>query len=171
MKEPKTYTLHPNWKDQFTRYMIGFALLPVFGVGFLVLHSARKHLRETSYIISDENITLHEQDESISFDLVNIDQVRVVQARLEEKLNIGRIQLQAKTGTYELRGIENPERMERILRVAIATEKDRLRQKAKAKGNFPDLNAGSVDKVNTLVGLWQQGLIDDEEYERERKKI
>lgn len=171
MNQKKTYTLHPDWKDKFGRYLLGYALVPVFGLGLLIIRNVRKQQRETKYVISDDSITFYEPEENVSVNLVNIEQINVSQTNLERKFSIGRIQLEANGKNYELQGIENPVRIEEILRAAIATEKDRQRQKAKVKGSFPDLNAGSVDKVNTLVGLWQQGLIDDEEYERERKKI
>ncbi|MEX0779162.1 MAG: PH domain-containing protein [Balneolales bacterium] len=171
MNQQKNITLHPDWKDQFVRYLIGAALVPVFGIGLLIISSARNRLKETSYVISDNEITLNEQDESTSINLANIKKVRANQSSLGKRFNIGRIQLEGNEQNYELRGIENPKRIEKILLIAVETEKDRVRQKAKVKGDFPELNAGSVDKVNTLVGLWQQGLINDEEYDRERKRI
>lgn len=171
MDQKKTYTFQPDWKDEFTKYMAGYALVPVFGIGIIVIRGLRKRQEKISYVISDNDITLKKKDESIIVNLGSIEEIKVEQTWLEQKFEIGRVLLEANGRIYVLRGIENPSRIEKILLIAIATENDRIRQKEKVKGDFPDLSAGSVDKVNTLVGLWQQGLIDDEEFERERKKI
>ncbi|MEX0928027.1 MAG: PH domain-containing protein [Balneolales bacterium] len=171
MKQQKTYTLRPDWKDQFPFYMLGLALAPVFGTGLLIIYFLKQRQDAIRYIIRDDEITLNEGKRSVRVTLAGVDQVTAHQSRLEKRFGIGRLHLQAEGRGYELRGIARPERIRDLLLVAIETEKARLRQKEKVKGEFPELSAGSVDKVNTLVGLWQQGLIDDEEYERERNKI
>ncbi|MEX0684706.1 MAG: hypothetical protein WD267_08980 [Balneolales bacterium] len=167
----KSYTLQPDWKDQLPQYLVAGFLVPFFGLGLLMMYTLRKRQNKMNYVITDNDITINNSEGRKVVTLADIEEVEILQSWLEGKFNIGRVWLQTTDNGYELRGIQNPGQLEDILRIAMVNEKNRLRQQAKVKGDFPDLSAGSVDKVNTLIGLWQQGLINDEEYERERKKI
>jgi hypothetical protein len=55
-----------------------------------------------------------------------------------------------------------------ILKAAEA-ERYRVEQQAKNKREQPQTSPGSLDKLDYLTGLWQQGLLSNEDFKREKK--
>ena len=74
--------------------------------------------------------------------------------------------------SYLLLGQENPEQLQSIIKKASDVARILAQEQSKARFSRGDAEAfspGSLDKLDTLTGLWQQGLISEEDYERERR--
>ena len=68
-----------------------------------------------------------------------------------------------------LRGIENPFNLKGMLDKAISAEKKRQQEKKRTEPREPDHDPGTMERMDYLTGLWQQGLVSDEDYEKERE--
>jgi hypothetical protein len=86
-------------------------------------------------------------------------------------LNIGDIHLKANVTELVLTGIENPTSLLEKIDTAIAYQKEQLKANKKITAREPTHDPGTLEKLDYLTGLWQQGLINDEDYDSERKKF
>jgi hypothetical protein len=166
---PKAVTLKPSWKNYFLKYLLSILLIPLFGIGFVVLYWVYKKHNEYSYRVTDTQITSRDEKYQQNIDLVNIEKVEIQQNWLQKKLRVGDLILHASTSSMAVYGMTKPEELKSLLESAIATEKQRNKQKEKSKPKEPKHNPGSMDRMDYLTGLWQQGLVSDEDYEKERK--
>jgi len=165
----KTISLSPSWKNHILGYTISILLVPVFGIGLLSLYWIRKQQQKHAYEFSDTQITSRDDKYQRNIDLANIDRAELHQSWLQKKMGVGNITLHTSATTMTLLGMENPSNIKQVLEKAIYAEKERQKQKAKTKPKEPEHNPGSMDKMDYLTGLWQQGLVSDEDYQKERK--
>ncbi|MDX1587139.1 MAG: PH domain-containing protein [Balneolaceae bacterium] len=168
-KNQKSIRIDPSWKYHFWGYLLSVLAIPLFGIGLIALYFTRKKHQSRHYIFTDTQISSKGPRIQRNIDLVNIEDVRIEQNWTMRKLGIGDLILQTSASEMMVRGVENPERLKQILEKAIQAEKFRQKEKEKTKPREPEYDPGSMDKMNYLTGLWQQGLISEEDYEKERK--
>ena len=166
---PKITTLAPDWKYFFFSYLFSVLAIPLAGIGLIALYFVRKKHKSIRYEFSDEQISSLDSRYRRNIDLVNIEHVETKQSWLHQKFGIGTIVINTSASEMELVGMENPESLKTILEKAIQAQKDLLKQKERNKPREPEFDPGSMDKMEYLTGLWQQGLISDEDFEKERK--
>lgn len=165
----KTISLEPSWKNHIIGYAVSILLIPVFGIGFIGLYWVRKRQTRVSYLASDTKITSRDSKYQRNVDLVNIENVHIQQSWIQRKMDVGDIQLSTSALSITLFGMEHPHNLKILLEKAIAAEKQRHQQKEQTKVREPEYEPGTMDRMDYLTGLWQQGLVSDEDYEKERK--
>ncbi|MDZ7715649.1 MAG: PH domain-containing protein [Balneolaceae bacterium] len=165
----KSTTLSPDWKYFFFSYFFSVLAIPLAGIGFIALYFVRKKHKSITYEFSDKQISSLDTKYRRNIDLVNIEKVSVRQNWLNKKFGIGTIVLQTSASEMELLGIENPGKIKTILEQAIHAQKEALKKQKENKPREPEFEPGSMDKMEYLTGLWQQGLISEEDFEKERK--
>ncbi len=166
----KILTLTPSWKNYFWGYFFGFLLLPVL-VGIIILWLTNKNRKSLCFEISNTSIAVIQDSEKQKLYLVDILSTSVEQSKLQSLFNIGDIHLQANVSTLVLTGIEEPKVFLDKIDTAIAYQKEQLKASEKVTAREPTHDPGTLDKLDYLTGLWQQGLITDEDYDSERKKF
>lgn len=166
----KTITLTPSWKNYFWGYFFGFLLLPVL-VGIIILWSTNKRRKNLRFEISDNSIAVIQGSDKQELSLVDILSTSVEQSKLQSLFNIGDIHLQANVSEMVLTGIKDPSILLDKIDTAIAYQKEQLKASKKVKPREPSHDPGTLDKMDYLTGLWQQGLISDEDYDKERKNF
>ncbi|HMB41897.1 MAG TPA: PH domain-containing protein [Balneolaceae bacterium] len=168
----KLTLLHPAKATYFWWYLLGIVLVPFLGLGLILLYVKHKELRSTVYKISDHEIEAITPVYSEKTDLASITDASVSQRWIDKQFSIGTIQLQTHSKTTELRGIKNPQQIADIILQAAEAERLLIREKQKTKAAKEEPEAaGSIDRLEYLTGLWQQGLITNEEFKRERKNM
>ncbi len=167
--QSKTISLEPSWKNHILGYSISVLLIPVFGIGLIGLYLVRKRQKKFSYTFSDTQISSRDQKYQRNVDLFNIDEVEIEQNWLQKKMGVGNLTLSTSASEMTLLGMENPANLKNLLEKAINAEKQRHQQKEKTKPKDPDYDPGTMDKMDYLTGLWQQGLVSDEDFDKERK--
>lgn len=165
----KVIILGISWKNHFVGYALSVLLIPLFGIGLLGLYWVYKRQKRTTYRVSDTQITSRDSQYQRNIDLVNIDKVEVQQNWLQEKLNVGDLKLHTSATSMTLYGMENPYNLKGLLDRAIAEQKRLQEQQKQTKVSEPDAKPGTKDRMDYLTGLWQQGLVSNEEFEKERK--
>ncbi len=142
---------------------------------FLALISAfldNRRLRREKYLISDHSIQIqtHRDDSTIS--LVNITAVKGIPYLLLRYKKLGVIEITANGRQYTLRGVEDASSTAAIIwQAAEAAVARQNEQNRPAYFQPPTHAAGTLEQMNDLVGLWQQGMISDEEYQRETNRL
>lgn len=165
----KTFTLNPSWKNHIIGYAISVLLIPVFGIGFLALYWVYKRQKKHSYLVSDTQISSRDQKYQRNIDLVSIENVEIQQSWLQQKMNVGKVILHTSASSMSLLGMKNPANLKNLLEKAIQAEKQRHQQKQQTQPKEPTHDPGTMDRMDYLTGLWQQGLVSDEDYNEERK--
>jgi hypothetical protein len=167
----ESITLQPSWKYFFFSYLLSIVTIPVAGLGLIALYFVRRSHQAYRYIISNFRITAIDKKYEHNVDLVDIDSIELHQSWLHRMLNIGTLLLYTSASNMKIRGILHPEKYKNILERAIQAQI--TRQKEQPKPTLQDSNdhPGTSGQINYLTGLWQQGLISNSDYEKERKHI
>jgi|AntRauTorcE11898_2_1112593.scaffolds.fasta_scaffold08041_5 hypothetical protein len=164
-----TFNLTPSWKQFFWGYVLSILFIPVFGIGLILLYFIRKKHQQMRYEISDNRISRFDAKYKHNVDLVGIKDVSVQRSWLQQKLGIGDLILNTSASKMVLAGLDEPEQLKDILEKAIKSEIKQHEEHQKTKAREPQYQPGSMEKMDYLTGLWQQGLISDADYQKERK--
>jgi hypothetical protein len=169
MTNNKSISLHPDWRGWFFSYLIGVITIPLLGLGLWILWRTHRNRTSFLYTIYDTKITVADRHYSQTFDLANIEDVFVTQRLIDKILGVGTVYLTTNASDMILFGVTNPVPFTNTLKTAIALEKKRTQETDKLETKAPKYAPGSLDKLDYLAGLWQQGLISDEDYKKEKK--
>lgn len=164
----KMTKLQPSGKYHFWWYVIGVLLTPIL-VGFYILYKKINELSATHYEITDQTITAVSTSYTETVDIANINEVRIHQRWIDKHFGIGNLQLITNTRKVDLIGLENPKNLSDMILKAAEAERYRIEQQTKTEKKQPQTSPGSLDKLDYLTGLWQQGLISNEEFKQEKK--
>lgn len=166
----KSIILTPSRKNYFWGYLIGVLLIPLL-IGIVVIWFINRKRNSIQYQITDTSVSKVTKEDKTQLELINILETSVSQTGLQKLLGIGNIKLKANVSELILEGIENPESFLEKIDTAIAYQKEKLKASEKIKPRKPTHDPGTLEKLDYLTGLWQQGLISDEDYDQERKKF
>lgn len=169
MTEKKHIILIPDWKSYFWRFLTGILLIPLLGIGFILLWLTYKKCVSVSYEIHDDRIREIKKGETLEIELLNIEDINVKQKKIENLFGVGSVIISAAVTRIELVGMENPHNLANMILDAKQAKEQRLRERNKRKPREPEHDPGTLDKMDYLTGLWQQGLINDEDYQKEKK--
>lgn len=164
----KMIELQPEKSYNFWWYVIGVLLTPVL-VGFYILFKKFSELSNTHYKITDQTITSVNPNYTESVDIANINEVKMQQRWVDKQFGIGSLQLITNTRKVDLVGLENPKNLSDMILKAAEAERYRIKQQANKERQKSEVSSGNLDKLDYLTGLWQQGLITNDEYLQEKK--
>lgn len=166
----KSIILSPSHKNYFWEYLIGVLLIPLL-IGIVVIWYINKKRNSIQYRITDSSISKTEKEDNAELELVTILETSVSQSGFQKLLSIGDIKLKANVSEIILEGIEHPLGLLDKIDTAIAYQKEQLNASKKIQARKPTHDPGTLEKMDYLTGLWQQGLISDEDYDKEREKF
>ena len=170
MEKDKKIGLHPDWRSWFWWYLWGILLIPLLGIGIYIIWRAQKTRKSIRYEIYDRYIVSKDSKYSQRVDLADISGIDVRRRWIDKKFNTGDLLIGSPVSDMELLGIRDPEETAGLIRHAVAAEKKRLSEMQKsAEPDSVNHNPGTLDKLDYLTGLWQQGLISDDDFKQERK--
>ncbi|MEX0721912.1 MAG: hypothetical protein WD059_14650 [Balneolaceae bacterium] len=165
-EQEKSITLTPSWKAFFWSYFFGILLIPLL-LGIILLWNIIKKHKSISYLITDRTITVVEEGYSQNIDIANITQAKTGSVQF----GVGSVILQTNSREVELIGLENPDQLRKFIEIAVDAELKRLETEKQVKSVEPKYKPGNMDRLNYLTGLWQQGLLSDEDFDEERKNF
>ncbi len=166
----RALTLTPSWTHYFWYYLFGVLLIPV-GLGLLLIWVALRRQKSLNYIITDHDITVEEGSYSQTLKLADIRSTKVRQNKTQQWFGIGNLLLEAHESSVILEGVKNPGELKQKIDLAVEYERKRIEASRQAQPKREHPKPGSMDRMDTLTGLWQQGLLSDEDYQNERKKF
>lgn len=166
----KSITLKPSHKSLFWWYMLGFILIPLFGVGIYLIYRFYSSHKAISYRITDQSITARDSKVEQKMDLVNIQKVEVSQKWIDKKFGLGLVTIRSDSKAIDMIGMENPQNLADMVMSAAKAERKRLADlNTKKPEPVKHSKPGQDDRIDYLTGLWQQGLISEEDYKKERQ--
>jgi len=154
----------PNW--------VYLPIVLFVALGAISTVNRYRQLIREQYIISDTSIQIQTSKDDRTFILTNIRDISSKEYWWLPFSKLGKIVIYA-NGRYSLlRGIEDAKEtaaiMLRAVEAAIASKKN----KPEANHYQPPVHAaGTLEPMNDLVGMWQQGLITNDDFESEKRKL
>ena len=149
---------------------MGIILIPLFGVGIYLIYRFYSSHNAISYRITDQSITAVDSNVEQKMDLANIQDVEISQKWIDRKFGLGLVTLRSDSNSIDLIGMENPQKLADTIMSAAKAERKRLADlKTQKSEPVKQSKPGRDDRIDYLTGLWQQGLISEEDYEKERK--
>lgn len=158
----------------FWSYLFATLLIPAAGFGFFLFWRVEKKRVSRALIADEDRLRIPDPDEPGGgrlLDLLVIQKIEIQNAAVPGRwFGVQTLIFQTGSGEIYVPGIQNASRLkETILTAAkILSEK---RQKTAKKEVQSKTIPGSTDQLNELTLMWQQGLIDDQQFDRERKKF
>ncbi|AXJ01503.1 PH domain-containing protein [Cyclonatronum proteinivorum] len=164
------YKTHRNYYHREFRKAAWQTLL--FGYGFFQIRKLNKQLESTSYDVFNDRIVMKDPAQNVdtTIEIKDLTSVKCIHQPGHSKFGIADLALTTSTETVTMRGIENADQLEDVLIIAIEKEKRRKAMQERAKGDYNHFRVGGLENMNDLVGMWQQGLISDEDFEAEQRK-
>ncbi len=131
----------------------------------------RRYQKSIHFIISDTTITAADKKYQQKIDIINIRNIKLEQDWLQQKMCIGSLIIHTAATKMRVAGIKRPEEIKELIEQAVQALKKQTRETTHRAAREPKYDPGSMEKINYLTGLWQQGLISDEDFEEERKGL
>jgi len=145
-------------------------LIPLLGIGIYIIWRAQRTRKSIRYEIYDRYILSKDSKYTQRVDLADISEINIRQRWIDKKFNTGDLLISSPASTMELLGIRKPDQTATLIEHAVAAEKQRISElKRSAEPASVKHDPGTLDKLDYLTGLWQQGLISDSDFEQERK--
>lgn len=167
----KEFILRPSWKYFFFSYIFSVLAIPIAGIGLVALYYLRRKHHSFQYVMSDYQVRAVDEKYEHNVDLINIERVELQQSRFQEILEIGTLVLITSASDLEIAGISNPKNTKDILEQAILVQKERKKEKPEPVKLEPSYKPGVRGQIDYLTGLWQQGLLSDEDYREQRGQL
>lgn len=180
----KTYRIKPDLRVLYPWVLLCLGLLLssindtstliwiAFGFSVVLLLIFYRRLRLENYILADHSIQVETFNSDQTITLHDITAVRSKRMWWLAAFNLGQIELVTPSLTVRLRGIKDPEGIGVIIQKAVdAAIERRNRQHFKTEAPKELHPAGTLESLNDLVGLWQQGLIDDDTFKAEQGRL
>jgi len=170
----KSIRLETSYKDVKVILILGLLLAPV-GIGLIILYLTYSSIKKNYWEIHPTSITVFTPKEEQVINLSSIISVELKQTKSQKKHSLGDLTILTNSRIWDeftISGIFNASLYAESIQLAIDTIK------AKTKPAFTvrpeehtDIAIGGLDRMNDLVGLWQAGMISDEDFYAEQERF
>jgi len=181
----KTLILKPNRLvilPVFIATALVAALIPILTVSALSMSALAawvlvtlyqyRELKSEKYLVSDHSIQVVTSTDDSTVSLINITDIISRKYWWLPFANLGEIEIQVSGKKHYLKGIQDALGTAGIIKLAVDAAIAKSRQQNRPIMYQPPLHpAGTLEQMNDLVGLWQQGILTDDEYQIEVKRI
>lgn len=159
----RVIVLKPHPLGWLYHWVICVLTIPLFGIGLVAGFFLWKHIRSISYRLSDADVSLVWGQETITISWVGVSEV-FAESRAGR---LGHIVIVSNDIRYRLMFLEDAFSLADTINQMLASRKNRS-DNGQAPSAIPKVEM-SVDRLNDLTALWQQGLISEEDYQNERR--
>lgn len=150
-------------------YLSGVLTLPVLGLGALLLYRIERSRRGHIIELHEQHLSIRENGQSRTIALDTIRSVRLKPSPFPGSwYGVGSLVLDAGAGEAVLKGIRGADRIKDALEAAIASLQD-VQTSQQDTEAVPTTTPGGDDRMNELTLMWQQGLISEEDFQREQR--
>lgn len=169
--EPKKHRISLHWRAFGKEVIIAVLQIPLLGFGLYRLYQIRSRIATHWFEISDDDVCAMQGTQKKCLRLADISKIAVIQTGFDPYFKVARLYLSTGTQEIVIPGLFNASHLENLLDRAVKQEKKRLALQEELQAKRPKEKPGTLEKMNDLVGLWQQGLLTDEQFDEERKKF
>lgn len=154
--------LKPHPLGWLYHWVICVLTVPLFGIGLVAGFFLWKHIRSISYRLGDADVSIVSGQETIT---ISWDDVSEVYAESRAG-RLGHIVIISQEIRYRLTFLEDAFSLAETINSMLAS-RQRVSDVPQSSP-IPQVEM-SVDRLNDLTALWQQGLISEEDYQKERR--
>lgn len=154
--------LKPHPLGWLYHWVICVLTIPLFGIGLVAGFFLWKHIRSISYRLGDADVSIVSGQETIT---ISWDDVSEVYAESRAG-RLGHIVIISQEIRYRLTFLEDAFSLAETINSMLAS-RQRVSDVPQSSP-IPQVEM-SVDRLNDLTALWQQGLISEEDYQKERR--
>jgi hypothetical protein len=165
----KSFIIYPEKTYHFWWFIAGILLIPLLGAGIYIIYRKYRELSSITYKVTDHQISEIDQNIADTIDLADIHDISVEKRWIDKNFDIGTLNIKTGTRSLQMLGIKNPEKLSSLIMAAAEAERRRLAEINKLNKTKPIVPPENLDKLDYLTGLWQQGLISDDDFKKERK--
>ena len=158
-----------HFSAQLYHYILGILLIPLLGIGVWIIWRSYRRQMMHCYELTEEQIIDYSDDLTRKIDLENIESTNLMTGKQSRLFDAGSILITTPASELEIEWIPEPEKVLKEIQERISARLEALKPKRTNTQVQDNYDPGSLDRMDYLTGLWQQGLIDDEEYDKERK--
>ena len=169
--DAQAYELRPDWRIHLPAYVIGVLLVPLLGLGLWIIYRYRQKWLGMRYLVTNNEVIHQADGAGTPIPLHEIISCDVRFTGLSSRFGLGTIHIRHVNGTRDLIGISDPEPVAVLIERAAESERERLKMREEIERTRPQHPSGTLERKNELVGLWQQGLISEEDYQQELRKF
>jgi hypothetical protein len=164
----KQLILQTNWRYYYSDILWGVMLSPVL-IGLFILYYTYYKIRVQTYILYDDRIV--DRKTGLSFFVDDIINTRITTSKTGFIKSVHNLELHTEKDILVLKGIEKASDIQEVINELITLKKEikdanKTRERVQVKQD-----PGSLERLNDLAGLLQEGLISYEDYLQERKKF
>ncbi len=167
----QVYELRPDWRIHLPAYVIGLLLVPLLGLGLWIIYRYRQKWLGIRYLVTNNGVIHQADGHETNIPLHEIISCEVRFTGLPSRFGLGTIHIRHINGIHDLAGIAEPEPVAVLIERAAESERERMKMREEIEKTRPQHPSGTLERKNELVGLWQQGLISEEDYQQELRKF
>lgn len=166
-----TKLIQTSYKNYPILLGLGFLTLPL-GIGIFVLFYVYLQTKKSIWELHSASIVIHQNKKSTTILLPDLITVKTISSPTQTKYKLADLEIKTNKGVFVIKGIEKAELYAEVLQLAIDSLKAKQKPRIPPRDEeFSDLAVGGLDKMNDLVGLWQAGMISDEDFYKEQEKF
>ncbi len=158
----------------FWSYLIAICLIPAAGLGFFLLWKVENTRASKALIAEEERIRIPDSQELGGVRILDLMVIHDVQIRDTpfpgRWFGVKSLIFLSGSGDIRVDGISNAAKIKETIQLAAYNLRKKRQQPGRKVVQFQSI-PGSTDQLNELTLMWQQGLIDDDQFERERTKF
>jgi hypothetical protein len=160
-----------DWLYYRWRIFAGLLLLPLFGIGAIILLFTRLKMRKSSFRFDSEKIEfLHAEKSQVL--LKQIQEVRVLNYQIVRNVSIADLSIKiSDDNVLIIPGLKGTQFIASAIETNIELVRNRIAKEQVSPITNEIRQPSRLEHMNDLVGLWQQGLISEEDYTSETKKF
>jgi hypothetical protein len=167
----KFITLKSEFKSFQFFLVIGIVLLPL-GVGILLLLFVYLKQKTHYWEIHPSHIFIKMGSKSLELALNEIKSVTYSQSNFQKKAALANLHIESNKGYFTQKGIKQAKLYADSIQLAIDTIKAKNKPSITVRPEeHADLAIGGLERMNDLVGLWQAGMISDEDFYAEQERF
>jgi hypothetical protein len=156
-----------DWRYYRKLLLLSIVLVPLFGAGFILLVYIYFKIEYQSYEVTDEGV----RHRNIFLPYHCINSVKVSDFRVLKNGNIATLAVYGQTNVIVMPGVADSSALQVYIENQTQLVRERLKLEERANDTSTIQAAGRTERLNDLVGFWQQGLMTDEQFHEEKKKM
>ncbi|TNE69954.1 hypothetical protein EP331_13555 [bacterium] len=167
----KSKLIKPHLIVEWKLILTGILLLPV-GFGVILLVIAYQKWKSCYWELFDSHIIIHTESDSYEFSLTDIVEAEATIYNSLLIKGLSSVKLKTSKASFILHAVSGSEIYVSAINEIIAhIHQEKQKEIPVREAEYDDLAIGGLDRYNDLVGLWQAGLITDEDFQSEQKKF
>ena len=166
----ETFELRPEWNYNLLAYIISVLLMPI-GIGLILFFLYKSRLEDRRFVITNDSIHAYKKDDVTSIQIRHVEKMYITRTLSEEFSDLGTLHIEGNGKKIKMLGMRNPEEIQHAIEMAQKMYRKTDEIFEKDRSWHQDVEVGGLDPMDELVGLWQQGLISNEDFEKEREKF